>query len=147
MEIKVPPSVVMACLNNKEYWHDYLPGEKLATAKIRNADGDTGDWSLTQGDGGNWYHFKAIEQDDDNSLKYTVNVVNGCPPVDFTFNVHYTLTASGENTIMRRHMTDLVVGGCSCLTGCVVPGELKKGLEYENKQFVALMPKQATSTE
>jgi hypothetical protein len=94
---------------------------------------------------------------DDHTFGYSVTVTDQKEPTEsafvrFTFDVQYTLTVgmsvstvpADENGTdfpgcsVRRHVTNLQVHGCNCLTGCMVPGKLTEGLTAENEKMKEL---------
>lgn len=146
MEIKAEPAHVMKCLKDPQLWYDYLPGDKNENAKIEMGIDEGTGFSITKGTGTTFY-FTGISVDGETNMRYTVRVSDD-GMVDFNFKVEYQLMAIPEttNTKLRRHVTDLNIEGCNCITACLLPSNLIRGLTHENKLFVELIPTQKPAT-
>eukprot|EP00978_Attheya_sp_CCMP212_P010997 scaffold26866_cov52-Attheya_sp.AAC.2 len=137
-----------------------VPGASGCATKVLSSDSSSSpssfrdDWSMDNT--GLRYTFTSIvsveesESGPASNLSYAMCVsgMSMCPPIDFTFTIRYDFDDSfrskkeerkDDRIQVRRRVENVRVLKYSCITGCVIQSNLKKGLAEENANIAKLI--------
>jgi hypothetical protein len=150
--------VVRDFLADQENWPNIIPGASGCATKVLPSDSSPSsfrdDWSMdTTGLRYTFTNIVSVEESESgpaSNLSYAVRVsgMSMCPPIDFTFTVRYDFDDSfrskkeerkDDRIQVRRRVENLRVLKYSCVTGCVIQPNLKKGLAEENANIANLI--------